>query len=407
VGPSFFRRKAAVSILILSFVGMPATAYAQDAQTTQTTAQSVSNTQNDGEDVTQAQIDTHNRLNAAIAKQNSVATKINSLDRTIKTIQQQVDDAQNAYNAAQASYETAHDEFLAKQKVANASTKRVRLQAADLVAGRTVTESAKANMFLSASSVQDLQRRQVVMGAVADYHKQVLDDAIVAKKSAQKANDDAQAALDLAQKKRDEMAQAAVQLQEQRATLASLNNQATANAASQAALLSQQEGQKVEYLSRLKEIDSESSSISSLLQGAQLQAGATPGRLAWPLETLIITSPFGPRVHPIYGTVRMHTGTDFKGGTGTPIKAAGDGSVVYSGVMNGYGNVVIISHGGGLATLYAHQSVRYAQVGQQVKTGDIIGLIGATGNVTGPHLHFEVRVNGTPVNPIPYLGIAN
>jgi murein DD-endopeptidase MepM/ murein hydrolase activator NlpD len=99
----------------------------------------------------------------------------------------------------------------------------------------------------------------------------------------------------------------------------------------------------------------------------------------------------------------MHTGIDFGVSYGTPIHAAADGVVVSAGPLGGYGNATIIDHGGSLATLYAHQSQLRVSPGQHVSRGQIIGLSGCSGYCTGPHLHFEVRVNGVPVNPLPYL----
>ena len=99
----------------------------------------------------------------------------------------------------------------------------------------------------------------------------------------------------------------------------------------------------------------------------------------------------------------MHTGLDYAVGTGHPIKAAGLGIVVWAGPRGGYGNAVIIDHRNGLATLYAHQSRVNAKVGQKVSTGQVVGFVGQTGMSTGPHLHFEVRELGAPVDPTLYL----
>jgi murein DD-endopeptidase MepM/ murein hydrolase activator NlpD len=116
-----------------------------------------------------------------------------------------------------------------------------------------------------------------------------------------------------------------------------------------------------------------------------------------------VSSGFGTRVHPILGDVRMHTGMDYAAGTGAPIKAAGNGIVVWAGPRGGYGNAVIIDHRNGLATLYGHQSRVNVTVGQKVSTGQVVGFVGQTGMATGPHLHFEVRELGTPVDPALYL----
>jgi murein DD-endopeptidase MepM/ murein hydrolase activator NlpD len=99
----------------------------------------------------------------------------------------------------------------------------------------------------------------------------------------------------------------------------------------------------------------------------------------------------------------LHPGIDIGVPTGTPIHAAGSGTVVWCGWMSGYGNLVMIDHHNGLATLYGHQSRIAASCGEQVVTGQVIGYVGCTGFCTGPHLHFEVRLNGTPVDPLGYL----
>lgn len=112
-----------------------------------------------------------------------------------------------------------------------------------------------------------------------------------------------------------------------------------------------------------------------------------------------ISSEFGPRVHPVTGKHRPHNGIDVAGPVGAPIRAAAAGTVSFAGVRGGYGNLIIVDHGDGRETYYAHNSANDVSVGQQVSAGQHIGKVGATGQVTGPHLHFEVRVNGTPEQP--------
>ena len=116
-----------------------------------------------------------------------------------------------------------------------------------------------------------------------------------------------------------------------------------------------------------------------------------------------ISSEYGYRVHPISGSSRLHAGMDIAAGTGTPIGAAGSGTVIFAGWRGGYGNTIIIDHGGGITTLYGHQSRLGASSGQSVSTGQVIGYVGSTGYSTGPHLHWEVRVGGSPTNPRGYI----
>lgn len=124
--------------------------------------------------------------------------------------------------------------------------------------------------------------------------------------------------------------------------------------------------------------------------------GGSPGALGWPASGTL-TSGFGPR----WG--RMHQGIDIAAPTGTPISAAESGVVIHSGGLGGYGQTVIVDHGGGVVTLYAHMSERLVGNGASVGRGAQIGRIGSTGNSTGPHLHFEVRINGSARNPMNYL----
>jgi murein DD-endopeptidase MepM/ murein hydrolase activator NlpD len=126
------------------------------------------------------------------------------------------------------------------------------------------------------------------------------------------------------------------------------------------------------------------------------------GQFIYPLVG-IVTSNFGWRVHPILGYRRFHAGVDFGASHGSTIQAADAGVVIFSGWYGGYGNAVVISHGGSLTTLYAHASELYVSQGQTVQQGQAIAAVGSTGFSTGPHLHFEVRQNGEPVNPLGFL----
>jgi len=155
---------------------------------------------------------------------------------------------------------------------------------------------------------------------------------------------------------------------------------------------------KENWLSDIAALQAGSADIAARIRGAGSHSSATPSAagLIWPVQG-VLTSPYGMR----WG--RMHEGIDIGASSGTPIYAAAGGTVIYAGWEGGYGNLTVIDHGNGLATAYGHQSQIAVSSGQTVSRGQLIGYIGSTGHSTGPHLHFEVRVNGTPVNPLSYL----
>jgi len=171
------------------------------------------------------------------------------------------------------------------------------------------------------------------------------------------------------------------------------------------ALLQEVRDRKADFELELSLLQAESSAIGEMLRSLQAGQKLAPrrkGTFKSPVNGPI-SSRFGPRVHPILGDVRVHTGVDYAVGMGQPIRAAGAGVVVWVGPRGGYGNLVAIDHGGGLATLYAHQSRIDTTVGLRVKTGQVIGYVGSTGMATGPHLHFETREFGVPADPLFYL----
>jgi murein DD-endopeptidase MepM/ murein hydrolase activator NlpD len=128
----------------------------------------------------------------------------------------------------------------------------------------------------------------------------------------------------------------------------------------------------------------------------------TPGAFIWPVRGPVV-SPFGMRVDPYTGRYQLHSGIDIAASYGVQIQASADGVVILASWYGGYGNTIIIDHGDGMSTLYAHCSVIYVSDRQRVAQGQVVGLVGATGWATGPHLHFEIRVNGVPVNPLTRL----
>jgi len=175
--------------------------------------------------------------------------------------------------------------------------------------------------------------------------------------------------------------------------------------------------ERAKVLKQYKSVQAEQQRIAALLAK---QAAAEAARLAsggslsfvptevegfqWPIEGVKVGQGVGPRVHPVYGYRSCHTGVDLGASSGTPIRATAAGIVVINATGGPYGNHTLISHGNGLFSMYAHQSKFGAEEGQTVKKGDVIGYVGSTGYSTGPHLHFEIHVGGTPYDPLGWFG---
>jgi murein DD-endopeptidase MepM/ murein hydrolase activator NlpD len=194
---------------------------------------------------------------------------------------------------------------------------------------------------------------------------------------------------------------AKAELEEQRAGMATLLGE-------RRALLAGVRGNREALELETRDLQARSARLAAKIQAAQSSPAASAptsdtqapppssSGFAWPVSGTL-TSPFGPR----WG--RMHEGLDIAGSSGTPIRASTAGTVILAGWNGGYGNLVVVDHGGGLSTAYAHNSSISVSVGQSVAQGTVLAGMGTTGNSTGVHLHFEIRVNGAAVNPLGYL----
>lgn len=158
---------------------------------------------------------------------------------------------------------------------------------------------------------------------------------------------------------------------------------------------------------KIDELEAESATVTNMLRelessGSVNRGQAASGAYMWPCQGEI-TSYFGWRTHPIFGTTKYHSGMDIAVDYGTPIHATNNGTVVYSGWLGGYGNCVMIDHGGGLVSLYGHNQSLNCSEGQYVNKGTVIAYAGSTGYSTGPHCHFEMRLHGEVTEPLNYL----
>ena len=175
------------------------------------------------------------------------------------------------------------------------------------------------------------------------------------------------------------------------------------------------EDNRDDVIARLKELKAEQARIQAAAAKAAREeaarreaAGESPespsGELTWPIPGGGVSAYVGPRTHPVYGYKSCHTGIDIRGATGTPVRAAHSGTVINNSSGGAYGNATLISGAGGLATFYAHLSRIDVNEGDRIKEGEVIGAVGTTGWVTGPHLHFEVHLSGTPYDPLGWFG---
>lgn len=344
------------------------------------------------------------RLDDAIARKRQ-------LDRRIADLDGQLTQAQADFDAA-ASQLADDDASLADAEY------RFQLAAGDLTDAKNELQSRAINAYMhgpNARVIAVLFRARTVhqltstYGYVASLVRQqasAVDRVGSVRNDLDRLREIVAAARDQSAVQQADLARRRDDLQSARQAQAAARTEAQADAAEQQKLLADIRSHLKEYEAQIAALKRESNSIAAMLrarQSGQVPLPSGKGILAIPIPGAPITSGFGPRMHPILHVVRMHTGIDFGAGMGTPIRAAADGTVVRAGDCGGYGNCTIIDHGRALATLYGHQSALFVSTGAFVKRGQVIGAVGSTGFSTGPHLHFEVRVSGTPVDPMSYL----
>ncbi len=195
-------------------------------------------------------------------------------------------------------------------------------------------------------------------------------------------------------------------LDDKKAVLQQSQDKIKAEKAELDGMASKLSAEETALFNQLKAIEAEEQALQrQIISGGSHSATSSygGGKLAYPSGYTTITSPYGYRIHPIYGVRKLHTGIDFGAPMGAAVYAAESGKVIMASYYGGYGNTVIIDHGGGMTTLYAHNSALYVSNGQTVTRGQKIAACGSTGNSTGPHCHFEVRINGATTDPMKYL----
>jgi murein DD-endopeptidase MepM/ murein hydrolase activator NlpD len=331
-----------------------------------------------------------------------------------------------AYQEAEQAYFEATvkaDELRAKADAAEATAVESKTRAGQLAAqlARTGSNDLTLNLLLNGDDAEQMLASMGQAGKVSEQANQIYEKAVQDENAARSLTDQADVATDILEGLKAEAATAfeaaqvasaaaadavavsAVHKEELEAQLASLTSAvATTEAEYQAGVVER---------ARIA-AEAEAARVAAARAAASAGGGGgstTPGVVnanGWANPgTGSITSGYGYRIHPVYGTSRLHSGTDIAGGCGIPIYAAHSGTVQYAGVYGTYGNWVLINNGNGISTGYAHivnGGIRVS-VGQQVSAGDVIAYVGSTGASTGCHLHFEVRINGVATNAVPYM----
>lgn len=316
------------------------------------------------------------QLNDLNSKITTYETEIETLDNNLAQTEQQIKDVQDRLNIVEENYNL--------QKTAMQNRIVALYEAGDIM---------YLDVLLNSNSVSDFISNYFLIGEIVRY-----DNELVENIQSQKAMiEEIKSTLEERQE-----AMQAVKDNKEKTTIALENSKIIRNSYVSKLTEAEQETQKTIDECQA-ELDSLEAQIVFLATG-NIGSDYIGGEFAWPAPGYTtITSRFGMRLHPILKVNRLHSGTDIAMPTGSYIIAANDGVVIQASYTTGFGNTVMIDHGGGVVTLYGHGSEIIAQTGQTVKKGDIIMKAGSTGWSTGPHLHFEVRINGEPVDSLPFI----
>lgn len=260
---------------------------------------------------------------------------------------------------------------------------------------RVMYENSGTNSYLQAlaesESLTDFFGRLEIMSRISRNDSRMIKDLEIAKQDLEFKKKQVEQDKLKAEGKLKDSATAIVNISRSKQTMEDQINLVNAR-------IEEMEKEEEELLKKSEELESK---IKGLQSNKQKYTG---GAMKWPVpSSSSITSLFGSRLHPVLNSYITHTGIDIAANYDMPIIAAKDGTVIMAGWQGGYGNAVVIYHGSGISTLYGHSSKVLVNPGDVVKTGDIIAKIGSTGLSTGPHLHFEVRKDGIPKNPLEYL----
>jgi murein DD-endopeptidase MepM/ murein hydrolase activator NlpD len=326
-------------------------------------------------------------LSDTMIKVQEAEDKVLEYEKDIENMQTQMDALQQSINDSMARLALANLDYNQKKEIL----------ANRLVAMYEAGDTEYLDVLLKSKNIIDFVSRYYVIEEMAEYDNQLINEIKTEKEN-----------IETTQKQlEEEQAQIKEVKAKSEQTSVVLSNMKTLQS-SYANKLSKGEKELQDKITAYKKEQAEIEAQIMNSTNIPVDIQYTGGEMLWPVAAsgTVITSNFGIREHPIQGIVKQHTGLDIGGAPlGTPVVAALDGVVTYAGWLGGYGNCVMINHGDGVVTLYGHGNKILTTVGKEVKQGETIMEVGSTGNSTGPHLHFEVRINGEYTNPLNYVKV--
>ena len=396
--------KALLAVLLVSLVGTAVPAAADPQQRL--------------DEIREEQAEVADKLDALDARSDELLDRISVLDQERERVDRRVEALDAELHERQVEINQVRDDLSDAQHRISLLEKELQEILADLQE-RTDVYSARAvaiykagpgvyvDGLLDAETFSELFDKFAYYQASVDADSELINEIQVLRDQTTTRREQVEA-------QRARLAKAKLKLEQEQAAIAQVRDEQAVVLAEREAVLSEKEAILAEVESRqesYEEIQNQLEQDAAVIQNLLASSGSTSGggvfptgggQLAWPAAGPV-TSGYGWRTHPIFGDQRLHTGIDIGAPYGAPVVASDSGTVAYVGAMSGYGNVVVIDHGNGLSTTYNHLSAFNVGTGQSVSRGSQIGAVGCTGYCTGPHLHFEVRVNGSPVDPMPYL----
>ena len=344
------------------------------------------------------------QLNAATVKVRGLRAQLDQTNAAIGQVTAQIDDLSAQERSTERKADWNSIQLRAAQGSLALHDKAYRQRLVDIYENGNVSY---LGVLLSSHSFSEFVERWEDLQLLIDSDQA----AVRERRAAEERVADVQSALQRTQVELDQEQQEQTRARNQldglaaeRRNLVAVADQERRHVASEVAEmedLSASEEAQLEALIQERDRELEAQRRAEGIAGNQIPSGA-PGTFAWPVSG-VITSPFGWRSNPFGGAPEFHQGLDIAAPMGTTITASAPGTVIMAQWYGGYGNYILIDDGGGYSTGYGHLSAFYVSVGQQVKQGQAIGAVGCTGECTGPHVHFEIRFNGKPIDPAPRL----